>query len=113
MTTRKGITETVHVLADFSITPIGVESSYSKYIAECQKILKATGLNYNLHASGTNLEGRWDQVMSAIRKCVDRLQEMGVARSETNIRISIRTDKAITMKDSVRVVSDKVEAETK
>ncbi|CAG8440924.1 1064_t:CDS:2 [Ambispora gerdemannii] len=105
MTSQQKVTEDAHVLGDFSVTPIGVGTSTSNYIAETQKVLKESGLNYKLHASGTNIEGRWDDVLSTIRKCVDRLYEMGVSRVDINIRInaSTRTDKKLTLEDSIRI----------
>jgi len=41
------------VIVDFCIVPIGVGLSVSKYIAECEKILKQAGLNTMLHAYGS------------------------------------------------------------
>nr|CAG8549922.1 5105_t:CDS:2 [Entrophospora candida] len=102
-------TQACHVLADFSIIPMGTEVNTTKYMAEIQKILKKTNLNYSMHCSGTNIEGRWEQVMNAIRDCIDKIHELGVPRIDCNIRINTRTDKAMTMADSLRVVNDMVE----
>ena len=44
--------------ADFCLLPLGLaESSVAKYIAECQRVLDRSGLTYNMHGYGTNLEG--------------------------------------------------------
>ncbi|CAG8470927.1 13977_t:CDS:2 [Funneliformis mosseae] len=95
-----------HVLADLCITPMGVEPSTKDYIKECVTILQKSSLNYNVHANGTNFEGNFDQVMSTIRKCVERMHEMGVPRCETSIRLNTRVDKSITMHDSIRSVAN-------
>ena len=38
------------VIADFSMVPIGVGISVSKYIAECEKIFKRAGIKIILHS---------------------------------------------------------------
>ncbi|RUS21530.1 hypothetical protein BC937DRAFT_92406 [Endogone sp. FLAS-F59071] len=50
-------------------------------------------LKYQLHASGTNLEGSWDEAMNTIKKCHDAVHKMGCQRIASNIRIVSRTDK--------------------
>jgi uncharacterized protein (TIGR00106 family) len=57
------------VLADLCVVPIGVGVSVSPYIAVCEKILKDAGLKTILHSYGTNIEGEWDEVFSAVKKC--------------------------------------------
>ena len=47
------------VIVDLCVVPIGVGSSVSKYITECEKILNKAGLKTMLHAYGTNIEGDW------------------------------------------------------
>jgi uncharacterized protein (TIGR00106 family) len=61
------------VIADFSVVPIGVGVSVSKYVAACQRVLDEMKLKTHLHAYGTNVEGEWDEVFAAI---TDRDQSM-------------------------------------
>jgi uncharacterized protein YqgV (UPF0045/DUF77 family) len=42
-------------MADFCLIPIGIGTSVSKEIAECQRILHKSGLKYSMHAYGTNV----------------------------------------------------------
>jgi len=95
-------------IAEFTIIPIGVGVSLSKYVAACAKVLDSTGLNYELHANGTNLEGEWDDVVQAIKTCHQTLHGMGVPRISTQIRIGTRTDRTQEMKDKVESVQDKL-----
>jgi uncharacterized protein (TIGR00106 family) len=53
----------MNAIAEFTIIPIGVGVSLSKYVAICEQVLLASGLSYELHANGTNIEGEWDEVM--------------------------------------------------
>ena len=96
------------VLVDISIVPLGVGLSLSSYIAECEKIFASAGLKTALHAYGTNIEGEWDEVFGAIKKCHETLHAMGAPRISTNLRLGTRTDRAQTLEDKVRSVTDKL-----
>ena len=98
----------MNAIAEFTIIPIGVGVSLSKYVAACEKVLEGTELSYELHANGTNLEGEWDDVMGAIKACHEKLHEMGVPRISTMIKIGTRTDKTQKMKDKVESVREKL-----
>lgn len=74
----------------------------------CERILRESGLKTHLHAYGTNVEGEWDEVFAAIRRCHETLHEMGVVRISTSIRVGTRTDKPQTMEDKVRSVEEKL-----
>jgi uncharacterized protein (TIGR00106 family) len=98
----------MNAIAEFTIIPIGVGVSLSKYVAVCEQILAETGLSYELHANGTNLEGEWDEVMGAIKNCHERLHEMGVPRIATQIKIGTRTDRAQKMSDKIASVREEL-----
>jgi uncharacterized protein (TIGR00106 family) len=96
------------VIVDFSLVPIGVGVSLSQYIAECEKVLTESGLEIQLHANGTNIEGEWDEVFAAIERCHERVHEMGVPRISTTIKLGTRTDRVQSMEDKIRSVQDKL-----
>jgi len=96
------------VIVDVSIIPLGVGLSLSPYVAECEKIFKEAGLTTMLHANGTNIEGEWDKVFEAIKKCHERLHQMGVPRISTNMRIGTRIDKDQSMMDKIKSVEEKM-----
>jgi uncharacterized protein (TIGR00106 family) len=95
-------------IADVCVIPIGIGVSVSKEVTACERIFAEAGLNPRLHAYGTNIEGEWDDVMAAIKRCHETLHAMGVARISTNIRIGTRTDRAQTMDDKIRSVEEKL-----
>lgn len=99
----------MNTIAEFTIIPIGVGLSLSKYIAACEEILEESGLLFELHANGTNLEGEWDIVMAAIKACHKKLHAMGVPRIATQIKIGTRTDKLQKMTDKINSVRAKLE----
>lgn len=96
------------VMVDLCVVPLGVGVSVSEYVAACEKILKAAGLTTQLHAYGTNIEGEWDAVFSAIRQCHETVHAMGAPRITTTIKLGTRTDKAQSMEDKVRSVEQKL-----
>ncbi|MCX6104136.1 MAG: MTH1187 family thiamine-binding protein [Proteobacteria bacterium] len=98
----------MNTIVDLCIVPLGVGVSVSKEIAECQKILKAAGLKTALHAYGTNIEGDWDKVFAAIKKCHSVLHSQGVPRISTTIKLGTRTDRTQTMEDKVNSVLEKL-----
>jgi len=95
-------------IADISIVPLGVGLSLSGYIAACEKVLAEAGLKPRLHAYGTNVEGEWEEVFAALRRCHEVLHEMGAARVSTNLRCGTRTDREQTVEDKVRSVEEKL-----
>jgi uncharacterized protein (TIGR00106 family) len=98
----------MNVLIDISIVPLGVGLSLSAYVAACERVFKDAGLKTALHAYGTNVEGEWDEVLGAVKKCHDVLHDMGVPRISTNMRLGTRTDRVQTMDDKVRSVTEKM-----
>ena len=95
-------------IAEFTIIPIGVGVSLSKYVAACERVLAETGLTYELHANGTNVEGEWDAVMDAIKRCHETLHEMGVPRISTIVKIGTRTDRDQSMNEKIASVREKI-----
>ncbi len=92
------------VIVDFCLIPLGVELSLSPYIAECERIFKDMGLGHQLHAYGTNIEGEWDAVMEAIKRCHNRIHEMGAPRISSTLRIGTRTDREDSIASKVQSV---------
>lgn len=99
------------VIADFCVVPIGVGVSVSKYIVECEKIFNEAGLKTHLHAYGTNIEGEWNEVFSAIKRCHEKLHEMGVPRISSTLRFGTRTDRQQSMGDKISSVQEKLRGE--
>jgi uncharacterized protein (TIGR00106 family) len=96
------------VIADLCLVPLGVGVSLSPYIAACERVLKEAGLETRLHAYGTNIEGEWDAVFAAIRRCHDVVHEMGAPRISTTLKIGTRTDRVESMDAKVRSVQEKL-----
>jgi uncharacterized protein (TIGR00106 family) len=98
----------VKVIVDLCVVPLGIGVSVSKEVAACQRVLEQAGLKTALHAYGTNIEGEWDEVFAAIRRCHEVVHEMGAPRISTTIKLGTRTDRAQSMQDKVRSVEAKL-----
>lgn len=98
------------VILDLCVVPLGVGVSVSAYVAECERILLDAGLKATLHAYGTNIEGEWDAVMAAVKRCHERVHAMGAPRITTTIKLGTRTDRHQTMADKIASVQQKLGA---
>lgn len=96
------------VVGDITVIPLGVGISLSKYVAACEKVLADAGLKTKLHAYGTNVEGEWDAVFAAVKRCHEVLHEMGAPRVSTVIKAGTRIDRDQTMEDKVKSVEQKM-----
>ena len=98
----------MNVIVDLCVVPLVGETSLSPYVAACERILAEAGLKTQLHAYGTNVEGEWDEVMGAIKRCHESVHAMGAPRITTTIKLGTRTDRVQTMEDKVRSVEEKL-----
>lgn len=98
----------MHVIVDLCVVPLGVGVSLSKYVAACEKVIADAGLKKQLHAYGTNIEGEWDAVFAAVKKCHEVVHAMGAPRVTATLRVGTRTDRAQTMDDKLRSVLEKL-----
>ena len=98
------------VIADLGIVPLGVGLSLSGYIAQCEKVLKEAGLKTQVHANGTNIEGEWDAVFAAVKRCHEVVHALGAPRISTTMRFGTRTDRKQTMNDKIRSVEEKLQS---
>jgi uncharacterized protein (TIGR00106 family) len=98
----------MRVLADLTVIPMGVGTSLSSYVAACERILADSGLTHHLHAFGTNIEGEWDQVLAAVRRCHETMHQMGAPRVHTTLVMATRVDRAQSLDDKVGSVRAKL-----
>ena len=96
------------VMIDLCVVPIGVGVSVSEYIAACERILDDAGLRHQMHAYGTNVEGEWDEVFAAVKRCHEVVHKMGAPRITTSLKIGTRIDREQSMQDKVDSVNRKL-----
>jgi uncharacterized protein (TIGR00106 family) len=101
----------MRVIADLCVIPMGVGVSVSREVAACERVFAEAGLKVNLHAYGTNIEGEWDEVFAAIKRCHEVVHSMGAPRVSSSLRFGTRIDREQTMDDKMRSVKEKLAAE--
>ncbi|QLH74744.1 MAG: MTH1187 family thiamine-binding protein [Methanomassiliicoccales archaeon] len=94
------------MIAEFSIVPLGNGVGISEYVAECIKIVKRSGLDFELTPMGTIIQGDHETVMLTISLCHKRVAEMS-DRVITHITIDDRRDER-PMRRKVESVLDKI-----
>jgi len=100
------------LIADLTILPLGVGVSLSSYVAACERVLRSTGLKVELHANGTNVEGEWDEVMAAVKRCHETVHAIGAPRVFTVLKLGTRIDRDQSMRDKVASVAAKLRGGT-
>ncbi len=94
----------MNVIVDLCVVPLGVGVSVSEYVAACERVLEEAGLTIELHANGTNIEGEWDAVFAAVKRCHEVVHAMGCPRIHTTLSVGTRTDRTQRMEDKVASV---------
>ena len=99
----------MHLMIDLCVVPIGVGVSVSDYVTECERLIQEAKLESQLHPYGTVIEGEWDAVMAVVKRCHERVHEMGAPRVFTTLKLGTRTDREQHMQDKIDSVVDKLE----
>ncbi len=96
-------------IVEITIIPIGVEgSSLSSYVAEALKVVRESGLPYELTPMGTVISGELDEIWGVLRRMHESPFTCGAPRVVTQIRVDDRRDKAATPEQKVRSVCEKM-----
>lgn len=78
------------MIVAFSVSPGGGESdSVSAAVAAAVRVVRHSGLPYELNAMFTLIEGEWDEVMDVVRRAVDAASA-GATRTSLVLKADIR-----------------------
>lgn len=58
-------------LLEFSVSPMGTGESVSEYVARCVEVVARSGLDYEVHAMGTIVEGELDALLDVMRQSIE------------------------------------------
>lgn len=93
------------VIAELSIIPVGTGGTgLSRYVAACVEVLGKRGLEYQLTAMGTIIQGPLKQVLEVVQEMHEVPFKLGVSRVVTTLKIDDRRDKAQTIVGKVEAV---------
>ncbi len=93
------------MLAFFSIVPMGGGTSVGAEVADAIKVVADSGLDYQVTAMGTLVEGDWDEVMGVIRACYERMSA-DCERITCSIKIDARRGPGGRLSSKVQKVQD-------
>lgn len=95
-------------VGEVSVVPVGTGSaSISNYVAVAFKIVKESGLKYELSSMSTNLEGDIPAIMDVVSKIHESAFEQGAVRVLTSLKIDDRRDKPLTIDGKKAAVTNK------
>jgi|GEM_PF-118384 len=97
------------MIVELSVIPVGnlEGASMSGPLAEVLKVIDESGLKYQVTATGTILEGSWQQVFPVLEKCHEMVKRRA-GRAITHITIDDRVGEKESMEDKVIVIEKKV-----
>jgi len=93
------------IIAQVSITPIGVEVSVHEYVKIAIDEIRKSGLNFETNAMATVIESKsLDELFNVIKKAHHAVLKKGAKRVITEIKIDDRRDKDATMRSKIEAV---------
>jgi uncharacterized protein (TIGR00106 family) len=96
----------VSMLLELSVIPLGRGRSISADLVNLVKIIDASRLDYRLTASGTIIEGNWDQLMDVARKCHTEMRQK-TERVITCMKVDDYADRAGRLTGAIASVEEK------
>lgn len=63
------------VLMELSVVPLGKGESVSAHVAQCVELIARSGLDYQLNAMGTIVEGELPELLAILQQCMDLMAE--------------------------------------
>jgi uncharacterized protein (TIGR00106 family) len=94
---------------EISIFPSGKEgASLGDNVVEILKIAEEYGVNYEITAMGTNIEGDLDTLFRIAREMHEVCFSLGYPRVLTSIKLDDRRDKDLSLKYKVESVKEKL-----
>lgn len=94
----------MHAIVGFTLVPIDAGISVSPFISAIEGVLDASGLTYEVNSNSTNIEGPWEEVFQAIRRCHEIVHAEGAPRIHTCLQVGTRTDRDQKMADKLESV---------
>jgi uncharacterized protein (TIGR00106 family) len=95
------------VIVEISIFPMDKGESVSTYVARAIKIIRDSGLSYQLNPMGTCIEGEWRDVMDVVDRCFRDL-EKDCTRINLSLKADYRKGVSNRMKSKVSSVNEKL-----
>lgn len=83
--------------AELQLIPVGEGVSVRREVTRVVEILQTHPFRIEIHASGTNIEGDLEEILTAVRNVHEILHEEGCVRLVSYLKLETRTDKVPTL----------------
>ena len=94
------------IVAEFSIVPMGSGTSASSYIRAVHDLVRKSNAKFIPGPMSTSVETKsFEELFELIKKANKELENLGVKRIVTSIRIDYRLDKEISMESKLKAIS--------
>jgi uncharacterized protein (TIGR00106 family) len=94
-------------MAYVSITPLGEGESVSEYVAKAVKVIRESGLDWQLTPMGTIIEGdRLEDVLAVVTQAAETLSEC--SRLSISVKVDYRRNRAKGLEQKVNSVMEKL-----
>ena len=94
----------MHAIVGFTLVPIDAGISVSPYVAAIERVLEESGLTFEVNCNSTNVEGEWDAVFAAIKRCHEVVHGEGAPRIHTCLQVGTRVDREQRMAEKLESV---------
>lgn len=95
------------MLVELSIIPLGQGTHLSDQLAEIVKVIDASALPYQVTATGTIIEGDWEEVIDLVKRCHDTARRTS-PHVFTTLRIEDEEGAIDKLRRNVTVIQTKV-----
>lgn len=95
------------VILELSIFPTDKGESVSPYVTRALEIIQDSGLDYELNAMGTCIEGDWPQVLEVVNRCFEAMQKDS-SRVYVTMKADYRKGRSRGLKQKVSSVESKL-----
>ena len=97
----------MNVIVGFTLVPINAGVSVAPYVAAIERVLKESGLSFEVNCNSTNVEGEWEDVFAAIKRCHEAVHIEGAPRIYSCLQVGTRVDRAQQMTRKLESVLSK------
>lgn len=97
-------------MIEFSVMPLGADESMTSEVAECMQVIRESGLDYELHAMGTIVEGPLEELLKLVEQCMRRVSQ-GDRRVTCSAKLDLRPGHTGRIKAKVASVEAKLKSE--
>jgi len=94
----------MHAIVGFTLVPVDAGISISPYVAAIERVLEEAGLTFRGNCNSTDVEGEWEEVFAAIRRCHEVVHEKGAPRIHTCLQVGTRVDREQRMAEKLESV---------